>query len=143
VAPGARADRLIRDDFQRGEFEMNWFLTALKKYAVFSGRSRRSEYWYFVLFYFLICLVLAIVDMMAGTMNEAGDLGLLSGLFGLAMIIPSLAVGVRRLHDIGKSGWWLLIGLIPLIGGIILIVWACRDGQPGANAYGANPKEAA
>jgi uncharacterized membrane protein YhaH (DUF805 family) len=122
---------------------MNWFMTALKKYAVFAGRSRRSEYWYFVLFYFLIAVGLGIVDMVAGTMSAAGDIGLLSGLFAVAMIIPSLSVGVRRLHDIGKSGWWLLIGLIPLVGGIILIVWACRDSQPGANAYGPNPKEAA
>jgi uncharacterized membrane protein YhaH (DUF805 family) len=121
---------------------MNWFLAALKKYAVFSGRSRRSEYWYFVLFYFLICVVLAIVDMMAGTMNEAGDIGLLSGLFGLAMIIPSLSVGVRRLHDIGKSGWWLLIGLIPLVGAIILIVWFATDAPPGPNEYGPSPKYA-
>ena len=121
---------------------MNWFLTALKKYAVFSGRSRRSEYWFFALFYFLIGVGLAIVDTVAGTMDAATGIGLLGGLFAVAMIIPSLAVGVRRLHDIGRSGWWLLIGLIPLIGVIILIVWACRDGQPGTNAYGPNPKEA-
>lgn len=122
---------------------MNWFLTALRKYGVFTGRSRRSEYWYFALFYFLISVVLAIVDTMAGTMDADLGIGLLGGLFGVAMIVPSLAVGVRRLHDIGKSGWWLLIGLIPLIGVIVLIVWACRDSQPGANVYGPNPKEAA
>jgi uncharacterized membrane protein YhaH (DUF805 family) len=122
---------------------MNWFLAALKKYAVFSGRSRRSEYWYFVLFYFLICVALAVVDTVTGTVDPTVGVGLLGGIFGLAMIIPSLSVGVRRLHDIGRSGWWLLISLIPIVGVIILIVWACRDGQPGTNAYGPNPKEAA
>jgi uncharacterized membrane protein YhaH (DUF805 family) len=122
---------------------MNWFQTALRKYAVFTGRSQRSEYWYFVLFYFLIALALNFLDMMAGTMYGAAEIGLFSGLFGLAMIVPSLSVGVRRLHDIGKSGWWLLLGIIPLVGGIILIVWACRDSAPGSNAYGPNPKEAA
>lgn len=122
---------------------MNWFQTALRKYAVFTGRSQRSEYWYFVLFYFLIALALNFLDMMAGTMYGTAEIGLFSGLFGLAMVVPSLSVGVRRLHDIGKSGWWLLLGIIPLIGGIILIVWACRDSAPGTNAYGPNPKEAA
>ena len=120
---------------------MNWFMTALRKYAVFTGRSRRSEYWYFALFYFLILFALSIVDVFAGTMSVEAEIGLFSGIFGLAMVIPSIAVGVRRLHDIGKSGWWILIGFIPLVGWIILLVWACRDSQPGANAYGPNPKE--
>lgn len=122
---------------------MNWFMIALKKYAVFTGRSQRAEYWYFALFYFLIIVALSIVDTAAGTMNVTYEIGLFSSIFGLAMIIPSLAVGVRRLHDIGKSGWWILIGLIPLIGAIVLIVFACMDSQPGANAYGPNPKDAA
>lgn len=120
---------------------MNWFMTALRKYAVFTGRSRRSEYWYFALFYFLILFALSIVDVVAGTMSADAEIGLFSGIFGLAMVVPSIAVGVRRLHDIGKSGWWILIGFIPLVGWIILLVWACRDSQPGANAYGPNPKE--
>ena len=122
---------------------MNWFMTALRKYAVFTGRSRRSEYWYFALFYFLILFALSIVDVFAGTMSVEAEIGLFSGIFGLAMVVPSIAVGVRRLHDIGKSGWWILIGFIPLVGWIILLVWACRDSQPGANAYGPNPKESA
>lgn len=122
---------------------MNWFLLALKKYAVFAGRSRRSEYWYFVLFYVLICIVLAIVDGMTGTLSPVTGIGLLGALFAIAMIIPSITVGVRRLHDIGKSGWWLLIGFIPVLGVILLIVWACRDSQPGPNEYGPNPKESA
>jgi len=122
---------------------MNWFLAAVKKYAVFSGRSRRREYWFFALFYFLISIGLVIIDMFAGTLSAEAGVGLFSGLFGLAMIIPSLAVGVRRLHDIGKSGWWLLIGLVPIIGAIVLIVFAFMDSQPGTNAWGPNPKETA
>ncbi|MFZ2237722.1 MAG: DUF805 domain-containing protein [Dokdonella sp.] len=122
---------------------MNWFLMALKKYATFSGRSRRSEYWFFVLFYLIIYVVLAIIDGVAGTMSSESRFGLLSGLFALAMLIPSLAVGARRLHDTGRSGWWQLIGLIPLIGFIVLIVFYVQDSHPGSNQYGANPKEVA
>jgi uncharacterized membrane protein YhaH (DUF805 family) len=122
---------------------MNWFLLVLKKYAVFAGRSQRSEYWFFVLFYFLIAIVLSIADSAAGLMSLEAGIGLFSGLFMLAMFIPSLAVGVRRLHDIGRTGWWILIGLIPLIGWIVLLVFAVQDSQPGTNEYGPNPKEAA
>lgn len=122
---------------------MNWFLMALKKYATFSGRSRRSEYWYFILFYLIIAIVLGIIDRAAGTMTNNGTVGVLGGLFGLAMLIPSLAVGARRLHDTGRTGWWQLIGLIPLIGVIVLIVFYAQDSHPGANQYGVNPKEVA
>lgn len=119
---------------------MSWFLAALQKYATFSGRAQRAEYWYFVLFYLLIVLVLSIVDAFTGTFDREGGVGLLSGLFSLALFIPSLAVAVRRLHDIGRSGWWLLIGLIPLVGALVLLVFAVQDSQPGSNAYGPNPK---
>ena len=122
---------------------MNWFLMALKKYATFSGRSRRSEYWYFILFYLIIAIVLGIIDRAVGTMTNNGTVGVLGGLFGLAMLIPSLAVGARRLHDTGRTGWWQLIGLIPLIGVIVLIVFYAQDSHPGANQYGVNPKEVA
>lgn len=121
---------------------MNWFLTVLRKYAVFEGRARRREYWFFVLFYLLISIALSAVDMMLGTWNEEYGIGTLSGLFWLAVLVPSIAVGVRRLHDTGRSGWWLLIGFIPLIGAIVLIVFFLFDSQPGTNAYGPNPKEA-
>lgn len=121
---------------------MQWFLSALRKYATFSGRSRRSEYWYFFLFYLLIVLALGLLDAMLGTAGAAGELGLLSGVFVLAMLLPSLAVGARRLHDIGRSGWWLLISFVPLIGAVILLVFALRDGDRGDNAYGPNPKAA-
>ncbi len=116
---------------------------ALKKYATFSGRSRRSEYWYFALFYLIIAVVLGIIDRMAGTMTSDGMVGILGGLFTLAMLIPSLAVGARRLHDTGRSGWWQLIALVPLIGVIVLIVFYVQDSHPGSNQYGPNPKEVA
>ncbi|MCI4670559.1 MAG: DUF805 domain-containing protein [Bacteroidia bacterium] len=119
---------------------MNYFLDVLRnKYADFSGRARRSEYWYFQLFSFLISLALTLMDTFLG-FNESG-FGILSGIFSLALLIPSLAVGVRRLHDTGRSGWFLLIGLIPLIGAIILLVFFFQDSDPGENAYGPNPKD--
>jgi len=121
---------------------MNWFMTVLRKYAVFEGRARRREYWFFVLFYILISVVLAVVDRMLGTYDETYGMGALGALFCLGLLIPSIAVGARRLHDTGRSGWWLLIGFIPLIGVIVLIVFFVLDSQPGTNAYGPNPKEA-
>ena len=121
---------------------MNWFMTVLRKYAVFEGRARRREYWFFVLFYILISVVLAVVDRMLGTYVEAYGMGALGALFCLGLLIPSIAVGVRRLHDTGRSGWWLLIGFVPVIGMIVLIVFFVLDSQPGTNAYGPNPKEA-
>ena len=118
---------------------MNWFIAALKKYAVFSGRARRSEYWYFVLFYLLIYVALAFVD---GMLNGAANFGLLSTIFSLGMLIPSISVGVRRLHDTDRSGWWLLVSLVPVIGAIVLIVFSAQDSHPGDNRFGANPKAA-
>ncbi len=117
---------------------MNWYLEALKKYAVFSGRARRTEYWMFYIFYIIFAVVLFIIDNILGIGGEDG--GLLSGLFVLAMVIPSIAVTFRRLHDTDRSGWWLLIGLVPLIGGIILLVFTLQDSQSGENHYGPNPK---
>ncbi|MEU3253632.1 DUF805 domain-containing protein [Streptomyces sp. NPDC006997] len=114
---------------------MQWFIAALKKYAEFSGRARRKEYWMFVLFSSLIYVVLMGVGL-------AADLTWLPVVFGAAMLVPSLSVGVRRLHDTGRSGWWLLIGAVPFVGGVVLLVFACLDGQPGVNKYGPNPKEA-
>ncbi|HEY9626597.1 MAG TPA: DUF805 domain-containing protein [Coleofasciculaceae cyanobacterium] len=114
---------------------MDWYLTVLKKYAIFSGRARRKEYWYFVLFNFLISFGLGLIDGLIGlTVGDSG-LGLLGGLYSLAVLIPSIAVGVRRLHDTGRSGWWLLIGIIPIIGTIILIVFLASGTQPGPNQY--------
>jgi uncharacterized membrane protein YhaH (DUF805 family) len=122
-----------------GGFELSWYLEALKKYAVFSGRSRRMEYWYFVLFNIMVSIVLAGIDALLGTFTSY--IGLLSGIYGLAVLIPTLALTVRRLHDIDRSGWWILIGLVPLIGAIVLLVFAVMEGTPGSNRYGPNPKE--
>ncbi len=122
---------------------MNWFLLVLKKYAVFSGRAQRAEYWYFILFYVLILIGLSMIDGTTGTFDPETGMGLLSGLFSLATFIPSIAVGVRRLHDTGRSGWWLLISFIPLIGAIVLIIFFVQDSASGENAYGPNPKTAA
>jgi uncharacterized membrane protein YhaH (DUF805 family) len=119
---------------------MNWYLEVLKKYAVFSGRARRKEYWMFFLFNLIITVVLALIDSLMGTFSPQAGLGLLSGLYSLAVLIPSIAVTVRRLHDTGRSGWWILIGLIPIIGGIVLLIFMVLDSQPGENQYGPNPK---
>lgn len=122
---------------------MNWYLQVLRKYAVFSGRARRMEYWYFVLFNFIIGVILGVIDYMMGTYSARAGLGLLGGVYSLAVLIPSLAVTVRRLHDIGRSGWWLLIGLVPIVGPIVLLIFAVQDGNPGDNRYGGDPKQAA
>src|SRR5215203_4637165 len=125
-----------------GGVELSWYLEALKKYAVFSGRSRRMEYWYFVLFNIIVAVVLSLIDRLIGTFSAASNIGLLSGIYALAVLIPTLAVTVRRLHDIDRTGWWILIGLVPLIGGIVLLVFALLDSTPGSNQYGPNPKGA-
>jgi uncharacterized membrane protein YhaH (DUF805 family) len=119
---------------------VGWYIEALKKYAVFAGRSRRKEYWYFVLFNVIVSLVLSAVDALLGTFSSASNGGLLSGIYGLAIIIPSIAVSVRRLHDIDRSGWWVLISLVPVIGTIVLLVFAVLEGTPGENRFGPNPK---
>jgi uncharacterized membrane protein YhaH (DUF805 family) len=116
---------------------MNWYTDVLKdKYATFTGRARRQEYWMFILINFLIALGIGVIDGMLGW----GVLGLL---YTLAVLIPSIAIAVRRLHDTGRTGWWILITLVPLIGWIILIVFLVLDSQPGDNAYGPNPKAVA
>ncbi|MBF0136107.1 MAG: DUF805 domain-containing protein [Magnetococcales bacterium] len=121
---------------------MNWYLTCLKKYATFSGRARRKEYWYFTLFNIIIMFLLMAADMTTGSFNHEAGMGLLGGVYTLATFLPSLAVSVRRLHDTNRSGWWLLIVLIPLLGAIALIIFMVLDGKPGQNQYGDNPKEA-
>ncbi len=122
---------------------MNWYFIALKKYAVFSGRSRRKEYWYFYLFYILFIFVLTFIDVMIGTYDEVAEIGLFAGIFVLFMLIPLLAASVRRLHDTDRSGWWLLINLVPLIGVIVFTVFTLQDNKPGENQYGSSPKNVA
>ncbi|MBD8068616.1 DUF805 domain-containing protein [Bacillus sp. PS06] len=113
---------------------MQWYLKVVKNYVGFDGRARRTEYWMFILFNFLIGLVLSLVEMLLD-MPE-----ILSGLYSLFILLPSLAVLIRRLHDTGRSGWWFFISFVPLIGVIILIVFTCLDSQDGENKYGPNPK---
>jgi uncharacterized membrane protein YhaH (DUF805 family) len=120
---------------------VNWYREALQKYATFEGRARRREYWYFVFGNFLAMLALMTVDLTIGTFNEKAEIGLFSGLFTLAILIPSFAVTVRRLHDTDRSGWWVLINFIPIIGTLVLLVFTLLDSQPGANRFGPNPKE--
>ncbi|MGW6980671.1 DUF805 domain-containing protein [Streptomyces sp. NPDC054932] len=113
---------------------MNHYTDVLKKYAVFSGRARRQEYWMFTLFNVGIVLVLAILDFALGTYP------LLVGLYFLGTLVPSLALTVRRLHDLGKSGAWYFIAFVPFIGGIWLLVLTATAGQPQPNQYGPDPK---
>ncbi|TVS14813.1 MAG: DUF805 domain-containing protein [Gammaproteobacteria bacterium] len=114
---------------------MNWYLDVLKyKYAKFDGRARRMEFWMFALFNFIIAVVLGVVDAVLG-------LAILGPLYGLAVLIPSIALGVRRLHDIDYAGWWILLGFIPVVGVIILLIFFVLPGTIGDNRFGSNPKE--
>lgn len=120
---------------------MNWYLDVLKKYATFSGRARRKEYWMFSLFNVIFAFVCGFLDGLLGFISYETGLGILGSLYILATFLPSLAVLVRRLHDTDRSGWWVLIGIIPLIGPIVLLVFACLDSKVGENRFGPNPKE--
>lgn len=113
---------------------MHWYLDVLKKYATFSGRARRQEYWMFLLFHIIAVFILTAVDMAIFGMPA-----LLYFVYLLGTLIPSLALSVRRLHDVGKSGWWLLLSFVPF-GSLVLLFWAVSDSKPGDNAYGPNPK---
>ena len=117
---------------------MNWYIEVLKKYAVFDGRARRMEYWMFVLFNVIISIVLGVIDNVLGTVTETGQ-GLLGIVYSLAVLLPGIAVTIRRLHDTGRSGWHILLGFIPCIGAIILLVFMVQDSDAGDNEYGPNP----
>jgi uncharacterized membrane protein YhaH (DUF805 family) len=111
--------------------------TCLNNYANFSGRARRSEFWWFILFNFAAQIAASIVDAVVAAII---GFSILAPLVALALLVPGLAVSVRRLHDTGRSGWWILLGLVPLVGIVVLIIWYATDGQPGPNQYGENPK---
>ena len=127
---------------------MQWYLKVLKQYADFTGRARRTEFWMFTLVSVLVSIVLGIVDaaLRSAIVYDNGAMvsfspGLLGGLYGLAVLIPTLAVTVRRLHDTDRSGWWILIGLIPFVGSIVLLVLVCLEGTRGPNRHGTDPKQ--
>lgn len=119
---------------------MKWYLEVLKKYAVFSGRARRREYWFFVLFNIIVAIGLGMVEGALGIAAHS-DQSILAGIYSLAILLPSLAVGVRRLHDIGRTGTWLLLVFVPFIGAVVLLIFFVMDSQPGDNIYGPNPKQ--
>lgn len=118
---------------------MNYYSICLSKFADFSGRARRREYWTFVLVNCLIALLLMTLGLAFGEDSPASNI--MVTIFYLIMLVPNLSVSVRRLHDIGKSGWYMFLSLIPLIGGLILLIWSLMDSEPGENQYGKNPKE--
>lgn len=111
--------------------------TCLNKYATISGRATRSEYWYFFLFLVIVNIVASVLDS-----TIFGDIPVLYLIATLALLVPSIAAGVRRLHDTDKAGWWLLVGLIPVIGTIVLIVFFCQRGSVGTNQFGPDPLQA-
>ena len=113
---------------------MNWYIEVLKKYVEFSGRAHRTEYWMFFLINMVVTFAIAMVE------AALGSPGVLGGLYALAVLLPALGVSVRRLHDTGRTGWWLLIMLIPLIGPIVILVFMVLDSEEGDNQYGSNPK---
>ena len=120
---------------------MNWYLKVLKQYADFKGRARRKEYWMFILFNIIFGGIAMILDSVFGIAIEGVGYGPLYGVYALVLFIPGLAVVIRRLHDIGKSGWMILVTLIPFIGAIWILVLMLTDSKPGKNQYGENPKE--
>lgn len=120
---------------------IEWYKKVVfENYANFSGRARRSEYWYFTLMSAIIAIILAVIDNTTGLTFGSASNGILGTIYGLAVLLPGLAVAVRRLHDVGKSGWFFFIILIPIIGAIWLLVLFCTDGEQGTNKYGPDPK---
>jgi uncharacterized membrane protein YhaH (DUF805 family) len=119
---------------------MNWYLKVMKQNEIFTGRAQRAEYWYFVLFYAIVYIVLMVVDVALGLYNIESGFGVLSGIWALIHIVPGIGVAVRRLHDIGKSGWWYLLVLIPLVGIFIILIFLAKD-SVNNNQYGISPKK--
>lgn len=116
-----------------------WAVLPLRRYFDFSGRSRRREYWLFTLLNVAVAVVAGALDVLL-LGNRWSDNGPVAAITSIALIIPSIAVSFRRLHDIDRSAWWMLLAFLPIVGWIVLIVWACRDGQGGANKFGGDPK---
>lgn len=121
---------------------MSWYLKVLKNYVGFSGRARRKEFWMFTLVNLIIAFVLGFVDGILGTIHHETGMGLLGGVYALAMLLPSIAVTTRRLHDTNRSGWWQLLYFIPIIGALVVLIFTLMDGTPGENRFGSDPKAA-
>ncbi|MBV8489311.1 MAG: DUF805 domain-containing protein [Candidatus Eremiobacteraeota bacterium] len=123
---------------------MHWYLSVLKNYTGFHGRARRAEFWWFTLFNIIIIAVLELVGSLIGGMTGSGNgpvvAGALAGIYSLAVLLPTIAVSIRRLHDTDKSGWWILLNFVPF-GAIVLLIFYILDGTPGPNQYGPNPKD--
>lgn len=117
---------------------MQWYLKVFRDFATFTGRARRREYWTFVLVNLGVAVIASLLD---GVLF--GDAAVLSSIYTLVVIVPGLAVSMRRLHDTGRSGWWFLISFVPLVGFIVMLVYMTQDSDPGPNAYGPSPKQAA
>ncbi|MDE5205353.1 DUF805 domain-containing protein [Citrobacter sp. ANG330] len=115
---------------------MNWYLSVIKNYTGFSGRARRKEYWMFVLINMIICAVLNVIQSVIGM-----ETPYISIIYSLGVLLPSIAVAIRRLHDTDRSGWWVLLSLIPIIGTVVIIIFLCQNGTAGANRFGADPKQ--
>jgi uncharacterized membrane protein YhaH (DUF805 family) len=122
---------------------MQYYINAIKNYAICSGRARRKEYWMFVLFNVIFSFIASLIDKFAGLniMVDGGSIGIISLIYSLFILIPSLSLMVRRLHDTDMAGGWILIGLIPMIGWILLIVFYCTAGTIGENRFGEDPKK--
>ncbi|PSV32558.1 MULTISPECIES: DUF805 domain-containing protein [unclassified Photobacterium] len=120
---------------------MDWYLAVLKKYAQFNGRSRRKEFWFFTLFSALISMALGFADSLLGLPTIGDDYGVLAALYSLFIVIPNIAVIVRRLHDQDRTGWWALIMFVPIVGILVLIYFMVQDSKPGDNRFGPNPKQ--
>lgn len=117
---------------------MHWYTEVIQKYTVFSGRAGRPEFWWFTLINIIISIV---IDVVCGAIfGSSGQF--IGSIYGLAVLLPSLGVAIRRLHDTNRSGWWILIGLIPIVGWIVLIVFYALEGNRASNQYGATPEPA-
>ena len=119
---------------------MNYYLKVLQNYTNFDGRARRKEFWLFIFFNMLTVIILSIFDDFLGTVDTKGVYGLFGSIYILVVFIPSIAVSIRRLHDTGRSGWWLLLNLIPLLGSLVVLIFFIQNSESHENRYGINPK---
>ena len=120
---------------------MEWYFTVLRKYAVFTGRARRKEYWMYTLINGIVISILAVSDSFTSMFDTGYGIGMLTSIYILGVMIPGIAVTVRRLHDTGRSGLWYFVGLIPVIGWLAVLIFTLLDSEFGTNEYGDNPKE--